>query len=191
LAYRSGCVTGRSPDRKRIGYFDAVSQEWRLLGGETGVIGWVRAGSGGTRLADRGEHPPRGEAARGQGDRGSLCGLASRGSAWTKRLQRRARLAPCLYAIHLERFSQPASSAKGTNVWAHFCPAPCSARAIRDRSPWPVEELFLARAIVGAHHSVAGHRRRIAGDVEASSRPSADLNHRPARPTQQYPFSTG
>jgi hypothetical protein len=33
----------------------------------------------------------------------------------------------------------------------------------------PVEELFLARAIVGAHRSVALHRRRIAGDVEADT----------------------
>jgi len=40
------------------------------------------------------------------------------------------------------------------------------------RSSWmPVEKLFLTRAIAGAHRSVAGHRRRIAGDVEASSRP--------------------
>jgi hypothetical protein len=110
----------------------------------------------------------------------------------TKRLERRARLAPCLYAMHLERFSQPASSAKGTNVWAHFCPAPCSARAIRDLSPWPVEGLFLARAIVGAHQSVAGgpapHRRRRRSLFPPLSGPQS-----PAGPSNapQYPFSTG
>jgi hypothetical protein len=74
--YRSGCIAGRYPDPKRIGYFDAVSQEWRLLGGETGVIGWVRAGSGGTYLADRGELPPPVGRPAGRAIGGSLCGLA-------------------------------------------------------------------------------------------------------------------
>ena len=40
----------------------------------------------------------------------------------------------------------------------------------------PVEELFLARAIVGAHRSVALHRHRIAGGVEADTKSDRDNN---------------
>ncbi len=66
--------------------------------------------------------------------RGDEHGHRFEGQRVDKRLERRARVALCLYAIHLERLSQPASSAKGANIWAHFCPAPYSARAIRDRA---------------------------------------------------------
>ena len=39
----------------------------------------------------------------------------------------------------------------------------------------PVEELLLARAIAGAHRSVALHRHRIACDVEADT--GSDRDH--------------